>query len=54
MRVRISITLVMSAGCWCGKTFCSPVPRTRKSRRCWEEIEAEARENVARLAQHPS
>ena len=43
-----------SAACWSGRTSCWPARPTPRRSRSAEEIEAEARENVARLAPHPS
>ena len=39
---------------WSGRTSCWPAPPTPRRSRTGSEFEAEARENVARLAPHPS
>ena len=49
-----STTSPTSWGCWCGRTSCSPAPRTRRRSRSPAEVDAEARDNVVRLASHPS
>ena len=52
-RPTTSTTSATSAECWSGRTSRSPAPPTPRRSRCASEVEAEARENVARLAASP-